>query len=177
MRGEYLSYVDIPYPLMELPPHARRILFRCGVSRRATGTTSACAENTPFRPPGRRGEWNYLRMRGEYLFRHCGGVANKELPPHARRILEYDPVRQQGKGTTSACAENTDQGSPVLETRGNYLRMRGEYSIAFPIRSITPELPPHARRIPWSHGEIADEAGTTSACAENTVVVSSSKVP
>ena len=46
--------------------------------------------------------------------------------------------------------------------------MRGEYSIAFPIRSITPELPPRARRIPHFGGRHEIFAGTTSACAENT---------
>ena len=31
-----------------------------------TGTTSACAENTPVGSGGRYTRWNYLRVRGEY---------------------------------------------------------------------------------------------------------------
>ena len=52
-------------------------------------------------------DWNYLRMRGEYLRLMQYRKALLELPPHARRIRcgafqNYDTV-----GTTSACAENT----------------------------------------------------------------------
>ena len=32
-----------------------------------------------------------------------------------------------GVGTTSACAENTKLGCLDAKTRGNYLRVRGEY--------------------------------------------------
>ena len=73
------------------------------------GTTSACAENTgrrfPWQKPGR----NYLRVRGEYT-RTCPPTRSRsELPPRARRILaEFNPHSLQ-PGTTSACAENTQQ--------------------------------------------------------------------
>ena len=52
--------------------------------------------------------------------------------------------------------------------RGNYLRMRGEY-IGIPYAPCyRGELPPHARRIQRLTMGVADSAGTTSACAENT---------
>ena len=56
---------------------------------------------------------NYLRVRGEY--RHIKGedLSNEELPPRARRILFENYIVELLRGTTSACAENTDQGLEV----------------------------------------------------------------
>ena len=51
------------------------------------GTTSACAENTVKRPRKRKSEWNYLRVRGEYLINRTKRLIVAELPPRARRIL------------------------------------------------------------------------------------------
>ena len=67
MRGEYLPMASFFAWVLELPPHARRILSNRVSEASECGTTSACAENT-FRdfdlldPVG-----NYLRMRGEYF--------------------------------------------------------------------------------------------------------------
>ena len=66
VRGEYLDTAQAMAKHVELPPRARRILFRCGVSRRAVGTTSACAENTCGCRTCVRASGNYLRVRGEY---------------------------------------------------------------------------------------------------------------
>ena len=134
------------------------------------GITSACAENTRYRPwyPSRPG--NYLRVRGEYDI--IGGVAKiaKELPPRARRIPWGRMIVVLQDGTTSACAENTNL-SPINPLRKrNYLRVRGEYGLLIIHTPLPWELPPRARRIPiiglwrWNHG------GTTSACAENTIL-------
>ena len=71
---------------MELPPRARRIHIVGHRVGTATGTTSACAENT-FRGVNEiLGVGNYLRVRGEYdnMFNAAKVVA--ELPPRARRI-------------------------------------------------------------------------------------------
>ena len=93
------------------------------------GTTSACAENTPTRHRQCAYRRNYLRVRGEYLHgfiaqaylselpprarRILHGVATPfpmpELPPRARRIQKPVEVGMVGRGTTSACAENTDR--------------------------------------------------------------------
>ena len=56
------------------------------------------------------------------------GLNHLELPPRARRIHYGNPTTTFGRGTTSACAENTFGGfhDPLCE--GNYLRVRGEYS-------------------------------------------------
>ena len=54
--------------------------------------------------------------------------------------------------------------------------MRGEYGYQYFHGFAEWELPPRARRIPWSQGEIADEAGTTSACAENTDLLKTGSV-
>mgnify|MGYP006972112053 CR=1 FL=1 len=61
MRSALLSLTS-----PELPPRARRILFRALATGATFGTTSACAENTStcgmtFFPTR-----NYLRVRGEY---------------------------------------------------------------------------------------------------------------
>ena len=52
---------------------------------------------------------------------------------------------------------------------GNYLRVRGEYKRQTGARSHPWELPPRARRIPIIANEPRVVAGTTSACAENTL--------
>ena len=53
---------------------------------------------------------------------------------------------------------------------GNYLRVRGEYLLVA-IRILTfMELPPRARRIHQADNHTRHLHGTTSACAENTMV-------
>ena len=92
-----------------------------------------------------------------------------ELPPRARRILELPAVVLKPAGTTSACAENTQQ--EVFRAAGdrNYLRVRGEY-LMLAVRVVpSMELPPRARRIPRIINESNGVLGTTSACAENTL--------
>ena len=51
---------------VELPPRARRIPLLASRAASASGTTSACAENTVMLVSLLRGLWNYLRVRGEY---------------------------------------------------------------------------------------------------------------
>ena len=95
---------------------------------------------------------------------------DSELPPRARRIPYAQRQDRPRDGTTSACAENTWLGLERLYSIWNYLRMRGEYKPAMRFRYRASELPPHARRIhsiPIMEGSLA---GTTSACAENTLV-------
>ena len=74
------------------------------------------------------------------------------------------------RGTTSACAENTPALVLFGNHAGNYLRVRGEYPMETDGEEIYMELPPRARRIPSSWRIISMMEGTTSACAENTVV-------
>ena len=52
-----------------------------------------------------------------------------ELPPRARRILEHMKTHPNEDGTTSACAENTFPHWHGDTEPGNYLRVRGEYSL------------------------------------------------
>ena len=111
---------------------------------------------------------NYLRVRGEYM--HVMGITSldEELPPRARRIPSGDVCFIGGKGTTSACAENTCLVPQWRDISRNYLRVRGEYRVVYQIRHSKSELPPRARRILHCSGGVADSVGTTSACAENT---------
>ena len=129
VRGEYNASTHPRFPSRELPPRARRILFRDNPQLDSLGTTSACAENTPSGCPRRCARGNYLRVRGEYI---CIGyiiITDSELPPRARRIL-HDLVPVGGfSGTTSACAENTFQLLACGNRQGNYLRVRGEYRL------------------------------------------------
>ena len=53
---------------------------------------------------------------------------------------------------------------------GNYLRVRGEYSEETLIDAAKRELPPRARRIHQADNHTRHLHGTTSACAENTMV-------
>ena len=52
----------------------------------------------------------------------------------------------------------------------NYLRVRGEYIRTQTTKEEYTELPPRARRIPAGQGPNLPPTGTTSACAENTVM-------
>ena len=54
---------------------------------------------------------------------------------------------------------------------GNYLRVRGEYTYTGNIYGGQKELPPRARRILAKDTASRPNAGTTSACAENTAGV------
>ena len=71
------------------------------------GTTSACAENTPFKIKTNIFVSNYLRVRGEYTRTRKILTRIMELPPRARRIHPDPQDFDQDNGTTSACAENT----------------------------------------------------------------------
>ena len=111
-------------------------------------------------------------MRGEYGYQWYYSHGERELPPRARRIRKW-PWRQcAGRGTTSACAENTARRLLARGPNRNYLRVRGEYRLWKTATNITSELPPRARRIPgWAIG-LDKLPGTTSACAENTGEIS-----
>ena len=148
VRGEYWRNTLNHYPLLELPPRARRIR-RTGVCRPGNrGTTSACAENTPGVAYQRGEPGNYLRVRGEYLLMGGVGAGEVELPPRARRILNASEVVALVLGTTSACAENTPLFFARQIPKRNYLRVRGEYPPAHRTPGTNLELPPRARRIP-----------------------------
>ena len=95
----------------------------------AVGTTSACAENTNPAVGTIAQTGNYLRVRGEYFCRGFGQACEPELPPRARRIPVVESCYPHRKGTTSACAENTEYTKFGLNLTGNYLRVRGEYYI------------------------------------------------
>ena len=73
-------------------------------------------------------------------------------------------------GTTSAYAENTMIRFSMLTDLGNYLRVRGEYSMTVTDQFAQAELPPRTRRIPRNAAMTSSHAGTTSAYAENTAL-------
>ena len=148
MRGEYNKASPGGLRSAELPPRARRILCACENAHENMGTTSACAENTVLRGLRVSQLWNYLRVRGEYPLTWCYTRNTQELPPRARRILFPQFSACLGRGTTSACAENTGLCRPRNRFDGNYLRVRGEYPVGV--------------------SAVRSSPGTTSACAENT---------
>ena len=59
----------------------------------------------------------------------------------------------------------------MLEVFWNYLRVRGEYSLVRRSAALTRELPPRTRRIPPVGVAVPISLGTTSAYAENTLVL------
>ena len=128
VRGEYPFTFSANSLNRELPPRARRIQSVNSPQRRLPGTTSACAENTGGACERFCGQWNYLRVRGEYRCTLPHSCSIKELPPRARRIQLATLQPLQHCGTTSACAENTIHGSGIKGLRRNYLRVRGEYA-------------------------------------------------
>ena len=78
---------------LELPPRARRIHFQHNQPGTASGTTSACAENTSGSGATSGHPRNYLRVRGEYKRSIKPSRARWELPPRARRIHAQIPFR------------------------------------------------------------------------------------
>ena len=66
VRGEYGFVVYAFFEISELPPRARRICINSIYALETSGTTSACAENTPLEATRPHTPWNYLRVRGEY---------------------------------------------------------------------------------------------------------------
>ena len=111
----------------ELPPRARRIQAVKAATGADYGTTSACAENTYGCAVHDPHHGNYLRVRGEYSTITSFTCLITELPPRARRIHPNGPAKPGGRGTTSACAENTVAVAMAPKRTGNYLRVRGEY--------------------------------------------------
>ena len=95
-----------------------------------------------------QGDRNYLRVRGEYFISSMMNPYDGELPPRARRILAILAFQTVDPGTTSACAENTEEMPDTEEDTRNYLRVRGEYKKPSNTSVISLELPPRARRIP-----------------------------
>ena len=114
MRGEYDTIARGKYKSTELPPRARRIPDSMCTRLVVRGTTSACAENTFGVVGDVMGHGNYLRVRGEYSGTPGWGSAAEELPPRARRIQGFLPYRLAVDGTTSACAENTQNELGLL---------------------------------------------------------------
>ena len=153
----------------ELPPRARRIRQEKDNGDSYYGTTSACAENTRATIAATTIIRNYLRVRGEYMYRSIAKPNWSELPPRARRIQAAKVELWRQYGTTSACAENTCAKAQQFPDWWNYLRVRGEYFRMFLRVFVGKELPPRARRIRAQLIAKPLRDGTTSACAENTV--------
>ena len=170
MRGEYFLCGCGGYCCWELPPRARRIRRGHSVLYSSLGTTSACAENTLYLHRCARPVRNYLRVRGEYPQKTTIPLILMELPPRARRIRRGHSVLYSSLGTTSACAENTPPTRGGCVHHGNYLRVRGEYLLRFIASATSAELPPRARRIHHQMPQRPRFPGTTSACAENTII-------
>ena len=91
VRGEYSFTSTGLSPIAELPPRARRIQQTFMPAWENPGTTSACAENTERGSFIYKPEWNYLRVRGEYVGRLRRAMDDLELPPRARRIPPIKP--------------------------------------------------------------------------------------
>ena len=168
VRGEYGYHIGTYPTYPELPPRARRIQRKYLNWPVASGTTSACAENTSRSYVAALGPRNYLRVRGEYLEDYDPAIIDEELPPRARRIQVIEHQWVIIVGTTSACAENTRSVTLSCWNNWNYLRVRGEYSWKCGAGSPPWELPPRARRILGFVVRKGRKHGTTSACAENT---------
>ena len=135
------------------------------------GATSVYAENTyrigRSHPMGR----NYLRVRGEYTDKSLSGTPVTELPPRTRRIPARQLPARGERGTSSAYAENTLRAFSMTARNWNYLRVRGEYTLALLMYPPVAELPPRTRRIRSGHWRVQERIGTTSAYAENTRLV------
>ena len=135
------------------------------------GTTSAYAENTLLGYSVSTSRWNYLRVRGEYIHQAFSQRHSEELPPRTRRIHCANPPSGHQGGTTSAYAENTRPSFDPSQITRNYLRVRGEYTSFLLHMAKISELPPRTRRIPCYLKTSLSSRRTTSAYAENTILM------
>ena len=72
MCGEYAAKLMSEAQTLELPPRVRRIRIQLTIGFFSTGTTSACAENTPKGAMFQGRNRNYLRVCGEYgILKHA----------------------------------------------------------------------------------------------------------
>ena len=168
VRGEYKPRAWAWAPWRELPPRTRRIQDQGRARAQTCGTTSAYAENTRIGEELFSSLWNYLRVRGEYVWPEAKNTLNKELPPRTRRIHKNSAYQLTIWGTTSAYAENTVVWLRSQPGDWNYLRVRGEYRHPRFRETINLELPPRTRRIQIDDVQEVIHRGTTSAYAENT---------
>ena len=110
----------------EIPPRARRRAFRAPGPVDGNGNTSACAEKRSHRVYPRLGIRKYLRVRGEESPFAAVMAMVEEIPPRARRRVEFHGDAGCHHGNTSACAEK----SCYIPVHGGvdvkYLRVRGE---------------------------------------------------
>ena len=90
----------------EIPPRARRRVWREQHEQSTAGNTSACAEKSSFR--------------------YCSKRRDGEIPPRARRRVNTTACRLGHVGNTSACAEKSVNHCLVVVACQKYLRVRGE---------------------------------------------------
>ena len=128
VRGEEWAMWQGNQGLWEIPPRARRRALMSMAITVIQGNTSACAEKSAcgrLRVPTLR---KYLRVRGEESRYMLRVFTHWEIPPRARRRVQWDETWELLEGNTSACAEKSSIASMVWGSTGKYLRVRGEES-------------------------------------------------
>ena len=146
MRGEETHTRGSSTLPAEIPPHARRRVFRARCHLRYHGNTSACAEKSRPINGATPHTGKYLRMRGEEFRRWWQQSFFVEIPPHARRRVCRVQVTPVVLGNTSACAEKRFEPPDRSWLGRKYLRMRGEEISRMKELPSPVDIPPHARR-------------------------------
>ena len=166
--GADYTYDSMDATSMGSPP---RVRSRPHPPRRRSeldGITSACAEQT--------GLAGWLGCRSGDHLRVCGadGLSLGALravpgsPPRVRSRQGRQAGELDGRGITSACAEQTDTRWCWWKAQRDHLRVCGADGDRLALQSIEFGSPPRvrSRRIRWS--KCRRWTGITSACAEQT---------
>ncbi len=168
LRGEHRPGRRGKDSLTGSPPPARRALTGPLDPQLNPRFTSACAESTPTRRPGRAPRTVHLRLRGEHTATMAVSMLASGSPPPARRALGTEDRQRLPVRFTSACAESTravggkHRRSPVhLRLRGEHVRIQGAVGLPF-------GSPPPARRAHRAAPAVQPRVRFTSACAEST---------
>ena len=137
------------------------------------GITSACAEQTDSTASSDGADWDHLRVCGADTPALTSAITRPGSPPRVRSRLQPDVRQRMGRGITSACAEQTAGGGHRGRPERDHLRVCGaDIWLSSPLTRATGS-PPRVR----SRLRVTDcddvIPGITSACAEQTPVISS----
>ena len=161
--------MDLVYALvMGSPPRVRSRPVRRGRMGRPLGITSACAEQTAGRRRSGQPARDHLRVCGADIAALSPAEPQLGSPPRVRSRPDHASGHDDGRGITSACAEQTNHPAPSRSPSGDHLRVCGadmDDSVeVWALLGSPPRVRSRHHRVP----KAPEGLGITSACAEQT---------
>ena len=107
------------------PPRVRSRPPAAGAPASPPGITSACAEQTDACMSARVSSWDHLRVCGADIAALSPAEPQLGSPPRVRSRPDHASGHDDGRGITSACAEQTNHPAPSRSPSGDHLRVCG----------------------------------------------------